>query len=250
MAPRLVLVLACAASACALRVPMPRVAAPTIRAPKLALPPLRSTAVAAVAAATLLAPGPASASHLGDVVADKLRLSGFSDAWIIALISAMPVVELRGAIPIGALMGLPIAKVFVLCVVGNMAPILPLLLALRSPLVQKILDKPLSKARSKSDAVSGNARWSALAAFVGVSFPGTGAWTGAMVAFVLGMPLSEALSAIFAGVLVAGAIMSALVAAGTKGALAVAAVIAGAFAFKALAGGDDAPEETAPAASD
>jgi hypothetical protein len=71
-----------------------------------------------------------------------------------------------------------------------------------------------------------------------------------MVAFVLGMPLSEALSAIFAGVLVAGAIMSALVAAGTKGALAVAAVIAGAFAFKALAGGDDAPEETAPAASD
>ncbi|KAH8060785.1 small multi-drug export protein [Aureococcus anophagefferens] len=181
------------------------------------------TAVAAVAAATLLAPGPASASHLGDVVADKLRLSGFSDAWIIALISAMPVVELRGAIPIGALMGLPIAKVFVLCVIGNMAPILPLLLALRSPL---------------------------LAAFVGVPFPGTGAWTGAMVAFVLGMPLSEALSAIFAGVLVAGAIMSALVAAGTKGALAVAAVIAGAFAFKALAGGDDAPEETAPAASD
>ncbi|KAH8049471.1 small multi-drug export protein [Aureococcus anophagefferens] len=105
-------------------------------------------------------------------------------------------------------MGLPIAKVFVLCVIGNMAPILPLLLALRSPLVQKILDKPLSKARSKSDAVSGNARWSALAAFVGVPFPGTGAWTGAMVAFVLGMPLSEALSAIFAGVLVAGAIMS------------------------------------------
>ncbi|KAH8052639.1 small multi-drug export protein [Aureococcus anophagefferens] len=146
-------------------------------------------------------------------------------------------------------MGLPIAKVFVLCVIGNMAPILPLLLALRSPLVQKILDKPLSKARSKSDAVSGNARWSALAAFVGVPFPGTGAWTGAMVAFVLGMPLSEALSAIFAGVLVAGAIMSALVAAGTK-ARAVAAVIAGAFAFKALAGGDDAPEETAPAASD
>ena len=70
--------------------------------------------------------------QLGDVVAGKLRSSGFSDAWIVAMIAAMPVVELRGAIPIGALMGLPLPKVFALCVAGNMAPILPLLLALRS----------------------------------------------------------------------------------------------------------------------
>ena len=78
------------------------------------------------------------------------------------------------------MMGMPLPKVFFLCVAGNMVPIAPLLLALRSNFVQKLLDKPLSKARAKAGAVSGNARWTALAAFVGVPFPGTGAWTGAM----------------------------------------------------------------------
>ena len=67
-----------------------------------------------------------------------------------------------------------------------------------------------------------------------------------MVAFVLGMPLAEALSAIFAGVLIAGCIMSALASAGAKGAAAVVAVIGGAFAFKALTGGEAAVEDDAP----
>lgn len=133
-------------------------------------------------------------------------------------------------------------------------PIAPLLLALRSSLVQKALAKPLAKARSKAGAVSGNARWSALAAFVGVPFPGTGAWTGAMVAFVLGMPFGEAMSSIFAGVVAAGLIVSSLAAAGAKGALAVVAAIAAAFLWKALATppAEDAPApaEDAPAADE
>ena len=110
--------------------------------------------------------------------------------------------------------------------------------------MQKLLDKPLSKARAKAGAVSGNARWTALAAFVGVPFPGTGAWTGAMVAFVLGMPFSEAMSSIFAGVIVAGLIMSSLAAAGAKGAAAVVAAIAAAFLWKAAVAG---PSEDAGA---
>lgn len=229
------LLLLLAAGADGLRTPGCLAPAKAPKMPQLLSRP-RVASVAAVAAVSLLAPGPASASHLGDVVAGKLRASGFSDAWIVALIAAMPVVELRGAIPIGALMGLPIPKVFALCVVGNMAPILPLLVALRAPVVQKLLEKPLSKARAKSDAVSGNARWSALAAFVGVPFPGTGAWTGAMVAFVLGMPLAEAMSAIFAGVIAAGAIVSALAAAGAKGAAIVVGAIAAGFAWTAVSG--------------
>ena len=227
--------LACLCTVSSFRTP---VLAPPARLRAPALPTAKTAAVVAVAAVALLAPQPAAASHLGDVVAGKLRSSGFSDAWIVAMIAAMPVVELRGAIPIGALMGLPLPKVFALCVAGNMAPILPLLLALRSGAVQDLLEKPLSKARAKSAAVSGSARWSALAAFVGVPFPGTGAWTGAMVAFVLGMPLSESLTAIFAGVVAAGAIVTSLAAAGAKGAAAVVVALGAAFAFKAASGGD------------
>jgi len=138
---------------------------------------------------------------------------------IIAAIAGMPVVELRGAIPVGIWMGVPLAKTLALCVLGNMLPIVPLLLGLRLPIVQRLLDKPLTKARKKSDDVLGKNRWAALAAFVGVPFPGTGAWTGAMIAFVIGMPLAEALTSILAGVVAAGLIVSALVKAGKVGAV-------------------------------
>ena len=59
-------------------------------------------------------------------------------------------------------------------------------------------------------------QWAALALFVGIPLPGTGAWTGALAAFVLGMPLMTSLTAIFAGVVSAGVIMSALTMAGRK----------------------------------
>lgn len=248
---KLLVVLCTAASALRLAPRLaPRVAS---KAPVVAAAPFKArrlAQVAAVASIALLAPQPASASHLADVVSTKLRASGFADAWIVATIAAMPVVELRGAIPVGAMMGMPLPKVFLLCVAGNMVPIAPLLLALRSNVVQKLLDKPLSKARAKAGAVSGNARWTALAAFVGVPFPGTGAWTGAMVAFVLGMPFSEAMSSIFAGVVIAGLIMSSLAAAGAKGALAVVAVVAAAFFWKAAAAGPAEGDSDAAAAAE
>lgn len=170
-------------------------------------------------ATPLIARAADATPHLGEKVAMALQSSGVPDALIIAAIAGMPVVELRGAIPVGIWMGVPMIKVFALCVLGNMAPIIPLLVALRAPFVQKLLDKPLKKARDKSDQVLGNNRWAALAAFVGVPFPGTGAWTGGMIAFVLGMPLAEALSSIFAGVVAAGLIVTALVAAGKVGAV-------------------------------
>ena len=110
----------------------PRLAPPRLaKAPAVAAAPKakRVAQVAAVASLALLAPQPASASHLADVVSAKLRASGFADAWIVATIAAMPVVELRGAIPVGAMMGMPLPKVFLLCVAGNMVPIAPLLLA-------------------------------------------------------------------------------------------------------------------------
>ncbi|KAJ1459722.1 putative small multi-drug export protein-domain-containing protein, partial [Pelagophyceae sp. CCMP2097] len=155
---------------------------------------------------------------------------------IIAMIAAMPVVELRGAIPVGCIMGVPLPKVFLLSVLGNMIPVLPLILALRAPVVQRILAKPLSKARRLSSDVlgDGKARWTALAAFVGVPFPGTGAWTGAMIAFVLGIPLFEGVSAIFVGVVSAGLIVSALARAGAKGAVVAVGGIVAIYAAQQL----------------
>lgn len=183
-----------------------------------------------LATTSVLLPGIAAATtgepNIGQRVATSLRSSGLPDSVIVAAIAGMPVVELRGAIPVGVLMGVPLVKTFFLCVLGNMVPIVPLLLALRAPIVQRLLKKPLEKARSKSSQVlDGDKRWTALAAFVGVPFPGTGAWTGAMIAFVLGMPLAEALSAIFAGVVSAGLIVAALTSAGKAGAAIVVAAL-------------------------
>ena len=68
-------------------------------------------------------------------------------------------------------------------------------------------------------------QWASLAAFVGIPLPGTGAWTGAMGAFLLGMPTAFALSSIFTGVVSAGLIMTAITLAGRTGGLAALAVL-------------------------
>ncbi len=68
-------------------------------------------------------------------------------------------------------------------------------------------------------------QWASLAAFVGIPLPGTGAWTGAMGAFLLGMPFAVALSSIFTGVVAAGVIMSAITLAGKTGGIAALAAL-------------------------
>ena len=70
--------------------------------------------------------------HVGQKIANYFRSFGIPDLAVLAVISALPVVELRGAIPVGVWMGLPITKVLPVCVLGNMAPIVPLLFLLRN----------------------------------------------------------------------------------------------------------------------
>merc|ERR1719352_527675 len=87
----------------------------------------------------------------------------------------------------------------------------------------------LDRAEKKSSALgvgSLEKQWASLAAFVGIPLPGTGAWTGAMGAFLLGMPTAVAISSIFAGVVSAGVIMSAITLAGKKGGIAALAALA------------------------
>ena len=166
--------------------------------------------------------------HTGQKVANFFRGFGLPDLAVLAIISALPVVELRGAVPVGVWMGYPISTVLPVCVLGNMVPIVPLLYLLKNPFFDKLMAPILNRAAKKTKELglgSPSKQWASLAAFVGIPLPGTGAWTGAMGAFLLGMPTAWALSSIFTGVLSAGIIMSAITLAGRKGGLAALAAL-------------------------
>lgn len=167
--------------------------------------------------------------HLGQKVALFFKKSGLPDWAVLALISATPAIELRGGVPVGAWMGLGPATTFAICVLGNMAPIAPMLLALRSSFFKKLAAPLLARAEKKLAGLpTGQSRTLALALFVGVPAPGTGAWTGAIIAYLLDMPFGTAMASILAGVVLAGGIMTVLTLAGKAGALvALAVLIAG-----------------------
>jgi uncharacterized membrane protein len=200
------------------------------------LGPLRAGAarVALSALSLALLPGISLASgvaasehlHLGQKVALWFQGLGLPDWAVLACISALPVVELRGGVPVGAWMGLSPAPVLVICVLANMAPIAPLLLALRLDAVKKLMAPLLTRAEKKLAGLpAGQSRWLALALFVGLPAPGTGAYTGAIIAYLLGMSLGESLSAVLAGVLCAASIMTVLTLAGRAGALVALGVL-------------------------
>jgi ferredoxin--NADP+ reductase len=174
--------------------------------------------------------------HTGQKIANFFTSFGLPKWAVLATISAMPVVELRGAIPVGIWMGLPLYEVFPICVIGNMVPIIPLLYLLKNDTLKKLMSPILKRAEKKASGLgvgSLEKQWVSLAAFVGIPLPGTGAWTGAMGAFLLGMPTPLAISSIFAGVFSAGMIMSAITLAGRTGGLVALSVLLG-FAAKEL----------------
>ena len=204
--------------------------APLPPAPAHIEPPRRAHTLAktlGVFSLSLLVPAVALASgaggehlHLGQKVALFFQKSGLPDWAVLALISATPAIELRGGVPVGNWMGLSPLATLVICVIGNMVPIAPTLLGLRSNFVKKLAAPLLARAEKKLAGLpTGQSRTLALALFVGVPAPGTGAWTGAIIAYLLDMPFGEAMGAIFAGVVLAGLIMTVLTLAGKTGAL-------------------------------
>jgi len=156
--------------------------------------------------------------HLGQSLAVALRsATGFSDGMTLVLLSMFPLVELRGGIPVGLWMGIPLSKVIVLCIFGNMLPVLPILFAFRLPVVRRFCGPLLQHADTKLRKMSTKDRWIGIAAFVGIPLPGTGAWTGATIAFLLGMKSFSAFLSILAGVCTAATIMVGLTLAGWCG---------------------------------
>lgn len=197
--------------------------------------PMSANAASAAAATT-------EHLHIGQKVAGYFKSFGLPDLAILAIISAMPVIELRGAVPVGLWMGLPITKVLPACILGNMIPIVPLMFLLRNESLKKLMKPILDRAEKKSSSLgvgSLEKQWASLAAFVGIPLPGTGAWTGAMGAFLLGMPTAVALSSIFTGVVSAGLIMSAITLAGKKGGIAALCVLALVTGVEFVKGSDD-----------
>jgi len=129
--------------------------------------------------------------------------------------SMLPLIELRGAIPIGAATGLPWIPTFIVSVLGNMLPIPFILLFIRRILAWMKATKHfakialwLEKKAEKNTAKVMKYASVGLMLFVGIPLPGTGAWTGALVAALLNMRMKYSLPSIFVGVIMAAFIMS------------------------------------------
>lgn len=130
--------------------------------------------------------------------------------------SMVPVIELRGAVPYGVTAGLPLLPVLLTAILGNMVPVPFILLFLRKILnwmhtregfFRKIAEKLEARALSKSDVLEKYAMFG-LFVLVAIPLPGTGAWTGSLVAAVFHLKWKHAIPSIFAGVVAAGIIMT------------------------------------------
>ena len=134
------------------------------------------------------------------------------------LVSMVPVFELRGAIPIGVGYGLPYWVAVAASIIGNLVPVPFIILFIRkifelmrkwSSKLDGLVTRLEKRAESKSDVVQKYAFWG-LFVLVAIPLPGTGAWTGALVAAMLDMRLKRAFPAIALGVLGAAAIITLL----------------------------------------
>ena len=126
-------------------------------------------------------------------------------------ISMLPVVELRGGIPAGAAMGLPFWSVYLTCVLGNLLPV-PFLILFAKKVLEKLSALPrvgaffqrlIRRTDEKAAQIGQYEKWG-IFVLVAIPLPGTGAWTGSLVAAVLRMRIWQAFLVIAAGVLVSG----------------------------------------------
>ena len=131
------------------------------------------------------------------------------------IVSMLPILELRASIPLGAALGLPIDTNYLVSVVGNFLPVPFILLFIRRILTWMKTTRRLSKialwleekAQKHSDKVLRYATLG-LFLFVAIPLPGTGAWTGALVAALFNLRMKYALPSILLGVVAAGLIMA------------------------------------------
>ncbi len=134
------------------------------------------------------------------------------------LLSMVPIIELRGAIPFSQGFGLPMVPSFIVCIIGNMIPVPFIYLFARKILIwgadKKVIGKFFTfclekgeKGGKKLQEKAGKGLFVALFLFVGIPIPGTGAWTGTLAASILDMDFKSTVLAAMLGVLLAAVIM-------------------------------------------
>ena len=146
----------------------------------------------------------------------QLWTTTLGQIWMTFFVSMVPVIELRGAIPLATGAGLPLQYALPIAIVGNLLPIPFIILFIKkifawmrktSRWLNKIVDKLEAKAEKNKPKIQRYAFWG-LFLFVAIPLPGTGAWTGALVAAMLDMPLKKAMPSIILGVLGAAVIVT------------------------------------------
>ena len=133
-------------------------------------------------------------------------------------ISMVPIIELRGAIPVGIANDLNVFWLFPICIIGNMLPV-PFIFLFARRILEWGKDKKYiggfftwclekgNKGGKKLEEKAGHGLYWALLLFVGIPLPGTGAWTGTLAASILDMDFKKSVLFVLLGVLLAGAIM-------------------------------------------
>lgn len=138
-----------------------------------------------------------------------------SEEIVIFIISMIPILELRGGLIAASLLKVSLVKAIPICIIGNIIPIPFILLFIRqifkwlgkTKLFHGLVERLESKAMSKSDRIKQWEFWG-LALFVGIPLPGTGAWTGSLIAALLEIDIKKAVLAELVGIAMATIIMS------------------------------------------
>lgn len=141
-------------------------------------------------------------------------LAGVDPRLVVFIVSMVPLIELRGGLIAAALLGMPLWEGILFCLAGNILPV-PFILFFITPvfnwlkttkLFRPLVEKLERRSMEKSDKIRKYEFWG-LVLFVGIPLPGTGAWTGALIASLLNIKLKKAVPAIFLGLLLAATIM-------------------------------------------
>jgi uncharacterized membrane protein len=142
------------------------------------------------------------------------NLDGLPKELIVFIISMVPILELRGGIIASALLGISITKAIPICIVGNLIPV-PFILLFIKPIFRwlkstktfkPMVEKIEAKSMSKSDKIQ-RYEFIGLLLFVGIPLPGTGAWTGSLIACLLDLKMKKVVPAILLGLCLATVIM-------------------------------------------
>lgn len=163
-----------------------------------------------------------------------LLAEGLSPELVVFITSMLPIIELRGALPMAInIFKIPWFKAFLISYVGNLVPV-PVILWLLKPIVRilskvKFLDRffkwLFERTRRKGNKVIEKYEEIGLLAFVAIPLPGTGAWTGALIAFLFGLEFKKSFLVISLGVLIAGVVVTCLCLLGWLGAIIAGAVL-------------------------